>query len=305
MASFFSLGVDSFYTVLENLKCQEIGDRISKLIIVHGFDIPLAEDGFFGRIMDHARRAAARMGLELIPVSTNLRSLDNGAAYWGRYEHGAALAAVGLALQGSISRVHIPASHTNVDSYPWGSHPLVDPLWSTETLQFNHDGADATRVQKIFALASHQVALDNLHVCFSVYANAKDGEEETPINCGDCEKCLRTMLSLSIAGALDHCSTFPKPLDRTKFRHLKVPDASTASFTLENAEALEKSGQDPDLARLLARILRRDRGLWGRMKSSILKGARRALSDADRRFLGGLFHWALRRSESSKWIAAG
>ena len=44
------------------------------------------------------------------------------------------------------------ASHTYADPLPWASHPLVDPLWSTESLQFCHHGAEALRTAELLAI---------------------------------------------------------------------------------------------------------------------------------------------------------
>ena len=222
--SFFSLGVDSFYTLLRNLREEHGERRISRLLLVHGFDIPLSEESFFRRIADRARKVADSMGVRLMTVSTNFRALDpfyavggRFSSEWGRSTHGAALASVGLILQGLLKHVLIPASHTYADPIAWGSHPQVDPLWSTESTRFIHDGAETTRVRKTLYLADHRVALDNLRVCaikdFMTVQNEAAGDL---LNCGTCEKCVRTMLPLWIVGALDRCGTFAAPFDRNR-----------------------------------------------------------------------------------------
>jgi hypothetical protein len=40
-------------------------------------------------------------------------------------------AAVALELQGRLSKVHVPATYDVSTLQPWGSHPYLDPLWST------------------------------------------------------------------------------------------------------------------------------------------------------------------------------
>lgn len=52
-------------------------------------------------------------------------------------------------------------------------------------------------------LAHAPVALASLRVCV----------RRSERNCGRCEKCLRTMVELHLAGALDSCTEFEQPLD--------------------------------------------------------------------------------------------
>ena len=75
-----------------------------------------------------------------------------------------------------------------------GSHPALDPLWSTETLEFVHDGCEATRIEKVALIAEPDVALKFLRVC---------GEDHNgAYNCGWCEKCIRTKINFISLGRL-------------------------------------------------------------------------------------------------------
>jgi hypothetical protein len=66
---------------------------------------------------------------------------------WKLY-HGAALAAVALLFQDRLGKILIPPTYSYADLLPWGSHPLLDPLWSTEQTTIEHEGCEATRVEK-------------------------------------------------------------------------------------------------------------------------------------------------------------
>jgi hypothetical protein len=78
---------------------------------------------------------------------------------------GAALASVGLLFQHLFHKVLIPATFSYSDLPPWGSHPLLDPLWSTEVTDFEHDGAEAMRVDKAAYVSRHETAMTWLRVC--------------------------------------------------------------------------------------------------------------------------------------------
>ena len=112
--------------------------------------------------------------------------------------HGAGLAAVAYALAPVHRKVIIASSYASADLHPWGSPPLLDPLWSTESLEIVHDGGE-TRLEKLRGLAGHPEGLALLRVCWE---NADEN------NCGRCEKCLRTMLELRALG-VEFTAAFP------------------------------------------------------------------------------------------------
>jgi pyruvyl transferase EpsO len=112
--------------------------------------------------------------------------------------HGAAMAAVAYALAPNHGKVYIASSNSYVDLHTWGSHPLLDPLWSTEAVQIVHDGGE-TRMNKLRALVQYPEAVARLRVCW---------RNPGSFNCGHCEKCVRTMLALRALG-VERCAAFP------------------------------------------------------------------------------------------------
>jgi len=199
-AAFFSGGVDSFFTVLR--RDQSTGflrDRIDDLLCVWGFDVPLDNGGAFTRIHDRLQGAADGLGRTLVDVATNLRITRWRETDWAHVSHGCALAAVALCLEPRYRQVLIAASDDYWHLHPWGTHALTDPLLSTSHTAVRHDGAGFTRLMKTEIVAGSDVAMRTLRVCW------KSRSDE---NCGRCEKCYRTMLSLELYGALSRCATF-------------------------------------------------------------------------------------------------
>jgi hypothetical protein len=245
-AMFFSGGLDSFYTLLRHR------DELDALIFVHGFDIPLDNTELREKVIDGVRRAAKTLDIQLIEIETNVKTY--GLKYlkgsWGVLYHGAALVSAGLALSSLFNKIYIPATHDYANLQPWGSHPIVDPLWSTESIEFVHDGCEATRVDKAELVAQHDTALQTLRVCW----RNLDGT----YNCGRCEKCVRTMLNLHIVGALDKCSSFKQPLTVELIRaiHLEPDNYSARAFVQENLQALEAKRLNPEMQEALRKILR-------------------------------------------------
>jgi hypothetical protein len=197
--SFFSGGVDSFYTVLTHEGQAFPVTGVDDLISVWGFDIPVAASSEIAVARAELEKAATDLGKTFVEISTNIRETRAESVPWGPWLHGAALAAVGLCLEQTCSRIFIPSSYSYSTLTPWGSHAVVDPLWSTASLRFYHDGAQCTRIEKLRLLAESPVAMRHLRVCW------KHGTAE---NCMECDKCFRTMLALEAIGAREKCSSF-------------------------------------------------------------------------------------------------
>ncbi|HEX4440485.1 MAG TPA: hypothetical protein VH854_10475 [Thermoanaerobaculia bacterium] len=213
-ASFFSGGVDSFFTVLRNDEPVTGRLPIDELIPVQGFDFPLDRGEAFETHLRRLRRAADELGKAVVPVRTNLRETRLRECSWAELWHGAALASVGLALERRYRHVLIASSSVYEEVEPLGSHPLTDHLLSTSATQFVHDGAGATRIEKTTRVAESDVALRALHVCY----REKDSE-----NCGRCRKCSLTIATLATLGVLDRAATFPKKVDLERVSRIYLP----------------------------------------------------------------------------------
>lgn len=205
---FFSGGVDSLYTFFKHEQ------EIATLVYVHGFDVKLDDHALRKKVTDALQAFSAQTGKQIIEVETNLRELTDPYGAWGEKVHGAALGSIALLLNGVLERIFVPSTNSFAELFPWGSHPLVDPLWSSETIEIVHDGCEASRFEKVAAIADDDRARSTLRVCWE----NRDGA----YNCGRCEKCLRTMVSLEILGALKRCPTFSTPLSLERVRQFKL-----------------------------------------------------------------------------------
>lgn len=240
----FSGGVDSWYSLLKN---QE---DISHLILVQGTGGKNKNVKYWESQKKTAEIVASSFNKKLIMVSTNLRQQTDmksifrrkehywgkpylGEDFYGNCTHGSFLAAIGLCLRGRISEFIIPSTHPYSLLKPWGSHPLLDNLWSVENLVFIHDGCEASRLEKIQQqVAKSTLALKNLKVCPSMPQNTV-----TEFNCCQCEKCLRTMIQLRLCGVLNQATTFAEPLDLQKFKIKSISNIHTYHYPLILNEA--------------------------------------------------------------------
>jgi hypothetical protein len=194
--------------------------------------------------------AARELGKELIEVRTNIRGFSDRSSHWGYRYHGAAMAHIGHLLAEHLETLYIPSTYDEDTLMPWGSHPHLDHLWSSSCVRFVHHESSARRVQKIMRLVDCAPAMEHLRVCWrhpnSVY------------NCGKCEKCIRTVISLQVAGGAGRCRTLPAAVPVEKIAKLPMTNHGNIVFAEQNLEALRESGRnDPELEKALEQCIHR------------------------------------------------
>jgi hypothetical protein len=277
-ASFFSGGVDSFSTVLRHR--SELG----ALILVRGSEIDVSNDALWSLAVSGCQRAADELGMELLTVTTNVRALAARAGDWNLVGHGIGFASVGLLFQQAFETIYLATSLTPAEIYPWGSHPMLDPMLGTEYTRIEHDGLEFSRYQKLQFIAESDVAMRHLRVC---------NLQTDAYNCGTCEKCLRTAVGLHLAGALGRCQTLPyRTLPMNELHTLWVPSPQCVTFHRENIVVARKAGANDLVEHLESALWRyelretvsRLRRLVGDARLSRVTEASRRMA---RRLLGG------------------
>ena len=221
---FFSGGVDSWYTFLKHQ------DEITDLIFIHGIDIHFWQTSLYERTLATIQSVADEYDKHLVVVKTNLRDFSDSRMTYTSII-GPTLASVGHTLSDHFRKIYIAATHTYAEVMPPGSHPLVDPRFSSEALEFVHDGCEADRIAKTARIAQSEIALKTLRVCWE--------NPDQVYNCGKCEKCLRTMIGLQIVGALEQCTTFDEPLNLRRVARMPIPTISARELVKQTLKYLE------------------------------------------------------------------
>lgn len=210
-ASFFSGGVDSFYTYIKAKRSKKT--KISTFLFVHGFDIELENTSFFKSVKRGLEKIAAEEGVELITLRTNSKRISERYVEWD-WGHGGALASIALLLRKKIKTVYIAGALSWEQLFPYGTHPEIDPLWGTETLKLIHDGNEYDRLDKVVKVVGKSpLALKHLRVCNQ---NLKGKH-----NCSHCFKCLWTMMTLECAKSLDKAQTFEHEIDLEAVKRMR------------------------------------------------------------------------------------
>jgi hypothetical protein len=268
---FFTGGVDSFYTLHRLIHRAA---PLSHLIFVRGFaEMPLDNDALYRQAQSHLGEVAAALGLTLVCASTNLREiLTYSHVDWDLYA-GSSLAAIGHCLAARLQQIYIPSGDTYATLSPWGSHPLTDPLWGTERLEFVHHGCEASRSEKVeHAVAAWPLALAHIRVCGSGL--------ESRYNCGYCEKCLRSAVALKACGVLDACPLLPA-LDCRRVAALDSSSRVTRYYLRDNLELVQRRGPHPELEAALRQALSPSFARRARMRTVA------AFRKLDQQWLGG------------------
>ena len=219
-------------------------EKIDDLVFVRGIDIQMANHALLDEVEEKLREISRRLGKHLVVIDSNIRHFITGyGTSWAKRANGIGLAAVAHVL--GYKHQFIPATHTYWDTFPWGSHPLSDHLFSNHQTTLIHDGAAHERTEKIASLAQSPELLSIFRVCW----------QDAGYNCGKCEKCVRTMLTLE---ALDvETETFP-PLKISQLEALKIYDDNGAAFVRENLALADRCGRN-DLAKPLRKLIKS----WG------------------------------------------
>ncbi len=204
---FLSGGIDSLCALKTNRDIYPGSHpgSVKDCLLVHGFDIGgVIERGakfhVFERARDHMAVVAEDAGVSLIPVYTNIRHLCDQRELWLNYFFGAVLAAVAHAFVPRLNLIYVASSYDLPNLHRCGSHPLLDPLYSSTGMRIVHKDTHLSRMEKHRIVSQWDAAFQNFRVCL---ANTPDR-----LNCGVCEKCTRTRTELLAMGLLHKTRAF-------------------------------------------------------------------------------------------------
>lgn len=199
-AMLFSGGVDSLTSYLRHR------DLKPDFISIWGLpDIPHFEDRFWDRMWADIRSLASLDGITAFQVKTDMyRNINHellSREFGVSWFTDASFALFMLSLCAPVTAVReigtiFIASGATKDykgQSGYGSHPSIDNNISWADTGVLHDAFELTRQQKVEFLCRGQNEryLSHLRVCW---------DSALKTNCGDCEKCMRTIVSLVIEG---------------------------------------------------------------------------------------------------------
>lgn len=251
----FSCGVDSCFTALRHRR--RLAGRATRDVVagvtMFGFDIRAAQLNSRPMYESLARSAGAMLaslGMVHIEISTNFRDIT---PFW-MHSHGTQLAS-GLSLFGRrFGGALVPDSVAlNTLDTIWGSHPLTDPMQSSDHFRILPDGVGIPRWRKIAVLVDWPEAMSGLRVCF--------GEDGSVGNCGRCEKCIRTAIAFLMTGHTPPAN-LPTRVTPKMLRSIRLKHGIGIGFWKDLLSGIEANGkQGEPWASGVSNVLRRARRL--------------------------------------------
>jgi hypothetical protein len=191
----FSCGVDSCFTLYRHARALA-GRRTSKIgaaIVQHGLDVWLDQinsNQIYASLLADATAMLDSLAVPCIPMKTNFQQIrQDWADAW------VAQQVAGLYL---LAGRYDTALIANEVPYRWldihlTSHPSTNLLLGGQGFTIIDDGGDYSRAEKAKVISPWPEAMQHLHVCFGVNVPGRY------VNCCECEKCIRTMLSFRVA----------------------------------------------------------------------------------------------------------
>jgi hypothetical protein len=205
-AGYLSGGVDSLALFKMNRqRYPECHPRwMSVGMMIYGLDLglfpDLPQEGIFDSALETMRELAPSIDMTVVPVYTNVRHIDNSFGNYERQYVAGYLTSVAHALGGGVRHASIASGDNDGHMHPWGTHPAIDPNYSSGSVEIYYDCPHLLRYHKIESLLDWPEALDRIRVCTE--------RPEDRLNCGKCEKCIRTEFALLAHGKLAQSKAF-------------------------------------------------------------------------------------------------
>jgi hypothetical protein len=241
----FSGGIDSLATLRSNrlYYSKKHPGYIRDGLLVCGLEVREMEK--FVPVLDLLSTLGQDADVTLVPVYTNIIVLgsEKNAAFWSDFwihEYmGATFASIAHLFSNRLGVLSINSCHDIPNLMPYGSHPLLNPMYSSSDLQIRHEGIHLSRFEKVKLISEWDLALQHLRVCNDT-RNYRTGM----LNCANCEKCVRTMLALLACGVLEKTTAFPiNNVNRELVSHAVHLGANTLPLYTELLDPLEKAGR--------------------------------------------------------------
>lgn len=255
--------------------------RIAAGIAIKGFDCVTPTQ--YAQLLKRARAVAQATGIELLDLDTNIGEVARWphptrpfAVFAPREYQACMLAAAAHVFTGHISSVSIASSGADpalAFREARGSHPLLDPLYGSFSMRVFHENGTMLRMQKLRMVADWDVGLKNLLIC--------SNWDRTELNCGRCEKCIRTTVEFIALGKLEASPFRGASVSAAAIRAIHLKSAVGESCWEELVAPLEAAGRI-DLAQAAQAVVDEYR------KRKRVEAVKERAKQFDERYLGGL-----------------
>lgn len=202
-AMFFSGGLDSYFTLIQNIKYSP------KLITIWGADIPFDDITGWKSASKHVKNVSKTFNLDYCFIKSPFRrvvdylSLNNlvekksNSEWWHDFQHGIGIIghAAPVVYKNKLNMVYIASTYSiNDKQVSCASYPTIDNNVRIGSCKVIHDGFEYTRQDKVLKVCKYSITTNkkiHLRVCWEVAGGH---------NCSACEKCIRTIMGIYAEG---------------------------------------------------------------------------------------------------------
>lgn len=277
-AMFFTAGVDSRHMLLTHRREHPHGpSAVADALSTFGHLCPAtgATTGWNARVVPVLDEAARERGLTFAALRSNVWELSPDVEFVAEENLSFALAAFAHLFRKRFTRILKASSREALRNIRSRLQAQMDPLCSSGAVDILHAASRATRFERLEAIAASPPGVGDLVVCLAFPG-------PPALNCGECEKCVRTMAALLALGRLEEATRFPRgALTEEVIRRVEIGPHDFGYWT-ELMPALH--ARRPDIAAVVREKVEEARPLahW-----HAHEGWKGRLRRWDRRVLGG------------------
>ena len=228
IATGFSGGVDSFATFIHHTSddCSDLY-RLTQLTLfnVGSYGNDYAKTSVtFSKDLCRAKSFANDVRLPLVDLDSNMSSIYTHKDIYAFSLRLIICLSAGILALGKLFKTYLIPSSGTIEKtifsrWDQGFYEnILAPLLSTATTQICIGETDLNRVEKTRTFITNPIAEKYLYVCAADIYNDKQGTNYVKAdfpNCGECPKCVRTLLALDFLGILDK---YADRFDLNKYR---------------------------------------------------------------------------------------
>lgn len=254
--SAFSGGIDASFLAMRHSPASSEPWKypLDTVLMIQGMDVWYDESDVFRRLVSRVEPFLKAQRLHRIEVRTDIRN-KGGVGEFQSWIHSHAAQIIGImhqlapAFDYGLLGSSEPYNHMVV---PWGSMPATDHLLGGE-LQVVHEGAGYSRTEKVALVADDLIASRTVKFCWSGPNGA--------VNCGRCEKCVRTRLNFLAVGKGDHPPCFEEPFSIDMLSAVKDATGIPLNELTTIAEFASQRGASGEWFTALAEIVSRQQAI--------------------------------------------
>ncbi len=244
VATGYTGGIDSTSVIIDHTSdTKPAGFRLTHLFYNNVGGANSRDRDVFNARSSHIENQAKQFNLPIIITDSNLDSFYTKELGW-QLTHSIRNCTVAYLFEKQVGRFYYASGlrYADIKALPKRDiayiDPILLPLLTKECIEVIPSGSEYSRPEKTMKYLKHSCGSSKPMVCTK---NRKNLDKE---NCGVCEKCKRTLLTIEIAGQLDSYKQFfnREAYSKTKTAYIRTVLMQQNAFDKEIVEFAKQNG---------------------------------------------------------------